>query len=26
LPFRLMVILGLMFYGDWDFKNWKAKV
>jgi hypothetical protein len=26
LPFRMMIILGLMLYGDWDYKAWKAKV
>jgi hypothetical protein len=26
LPFRLMIILGLMAYGDWDYKAWKAKM
>jgi hypothetical protein len=26
LPFRLMVIAGLMLFGDWDYKEWKAKL
>jgi hypothetical protein len=26
LPFRLMIILGLMLYGDWDYKHWRAKI
>lgn len=25
VPFRLLVILGLMLYGDWDYKNGCAK-
>src|SRR5688572_20662246 len=25
-PFRLIIILGLMAYGDWDYKAWKAKI
>lgn len=24
-PFRLIIILGLMAYGDWDYREWKAK-
>lgn len=25
LPLRIAVILGLMLYGDWDYRNWRAK-
>ena len=24
-PFRVLVIWGLMIYGDWDYRKWRAK-
>ncbi len=26
LPLRILVIAGLMLYGDWDYAKWQAKI